>query len=153
MVQIVCRDLWALHLSLMRNPPPAEPYLAAHESDVEAPNPTASTPEKEAGSSPEVLKTSSSDEESDEAENDPELDELLAENSASESSEGEDEVDTKSMPPAAKSKHTGGRHQYERPANTLAVIVLACWTLRVPILYRDLTRQVALASRPCPQRS
>ncbi|KAJ7129575.1 hypothetical protein C8R44DRAFT_908212 [Mycena epipterygia] len=150
-LEVVCRDLWALHLSLLRNPPPAEPYLAAQESDEEAQdaNPTASTPERQGESPPldfEDPKTPSSDEETDEAENDPELDELLAENSASESSssDGEDQVDTKSMPPAAKSKRTG-RHKFEQPANTVAVIIVACWTLRVPILYRDLRRQVAQA--------
>ncbi|KAJ6598974.1 hypothetical protein DFH09DRAFT_1129716 [Mycena vulgaris] len=146
-LEVVCRDLWALHLSLLPNPPPAEPYLAAHESDQEAPaaNPTASTQGREGESTFsdfEDLKTPSSEGETSEAENDPELDELLAENSASESSStGEDEVDTKFMPSAATSKHTG-RHKLEQPANTLAVIILACWTLRVPVLYRDLTRLI-----------
>lgn len=128
-------------MSLLRDPPPAEPYLATQESDEEAPheNPTPKKEEKSPSPDLEDSKASSSD---DEADNDPELDDLLAENSASESSsDGEDKMDTKSMPPAVKPK--SGRHKYERPANTLAVIVLACWTLRIPILYRDLTRCVA----------
>ncbi|KAJ7094679.1 hypothetical protein B0H15DRAFT_775984 [Mycena belliarum] len=149
--EVVCRDLWALHLSLLRNGLPTEPDLAAHESDEspEAENPTASTPDGKTESpppgfeDPKAAASSDGETDGDDAEHDPELDELLAENSASESSsEGEDEVDPKPMPPAAKSKHSG-RHKYEQPANTLAVIVLACWTLRIPILYRDLTRQVA----------
>ncbi|KAJ7180182.1 hypothetical protein C8R43DRAFT_1084171 [Mycena crocata] len=147
-IQVVCRDLWALHLSLLRSPPPPEPYLAAQESDDEATdaNPTASTPEREGEGTEEPAPPSSDD---DEPEDDPELDELLAENSASESSssDGESEVETKSMPPVAKSKRPG-LNKYEQPVNTLAVIVLACWTLRVPILYRDLTRLIELYELP-----
>ncbi|KAJ6485144.1 hypothetical protein C8R47DRAFT_549538 [Mycena vitilis] len=137
--EVVCRDLWALHLSLLRDPPPGEASLAAQESDedIDA-DPSASTPKRE-DNNPlpdfEEAQAASS------GEDDPELDDLLAENSATESSsDGEDEADIKPMPPAAKSKH--GLHKYDQPANTLAVIVLACWTLRVPILYRDLTRLI-----------
>lgn len=154
---MVCRDLWALHLSLLREPPPPNPYPSAEEEkleedepvDDEDADPTASTlkREKSATPPPEDPFHSSDDSDADDMDNDPELDELLAENSASDSSssDGEDEVDTRAMPPqTAKSKHTG-RHKYDRPLNTLAVIVLACWNLRVPILYRDLTRQVAFS--------
>ncbi|KAJ6539432.1 hypothetical protein B0H19DRAFT_1179057 [Mycena capillaripes] len=139
-LEVVCRDLWALHLSLLREPPPAEPYLATHESDDEdAQDNRASTTFKWEEKTPspdwEDPKASSSDGEADN------VDDLLAENSASESSsDGENEDDIKSMPPAAKSRK--GLHKYEQPVNTLAVIVLACWTLRVPILYRDLTRLI-----------
>lgn len=84
-------------------------------------------------------KTQSSDDETDN------VDDLLAENSASESSSnGESDDDIKFVPPVSKSRK--GLHKYERSVNTLAVIVLACWTLRVPILYRDLTRWVAQSS-------
>ncbi|KAJ7665533.1 hypothetical protein B0H17DRAFT_1336528 [Mycena rosella] len=144
--EVVCRDMWALHLGLLRHPPPPEPYLGAQESDEEPPqaeNPTASTARESPGFEDAESKTApSSDGESEtdeEPANDPELEELLAENSASESSsEGEDEVDAKSVPP----RRTPKRHEHERLVNTLAVIVVACWTLRVPILYRDLTRLI-----------
>ena len=33
-VQIICRDTWALHLSLLSSPPPPEPYFHAEEQDV-----------------------------------------------------------------------------------------------------------------------
>ncbi|KAJ6628704.1 hypothetical protein B0H10DRAFT_1988902 [Mycena sp. CBHHK59/15] len=150
-LEVVCRDLWALHLSLLRNPPPAEPYLFSQdlkeeEEEVGTKNdvaPTETTSDQETNS--KDLGVSSTDDETDEAENDPELDELLAENSASDSSDDgrENLGDPKSMPPNAgtKSKHTG-RQKYERPVNTLGVIVLACWTLRIPVLYRDLTRLI-----------
>ncbi|KAJ7047279.1 hypothetical protein C8F04DRAFT_1058314 [Mycena alexandri] len=151
--EVVCRDLWALNLSLLRDPPPPEPYLASQDADADLPA-SASPPKREAAlgfdedpKQPPSSDDDAEDEETEEAENDPDLDELLAENSASDSSSSdEDDVDgndkkkkPKSMP---KSKKRLGLHNYERPASTLAVIVMACWTLRIPILYRDLTRLI-----------
>jgi RNA polymerase I-specific transcription initiation factor RRN7 len=162
MTQVVCRDLWALHLSLLREPPPSEPDLAAQESDAEDrddgdgkssrsefyfEDPKLSSSDDEDGVKAEKVDPNLDEVKNEEA--DSELDELLAENSASESSssDGEDEVDeTKVMPPGKKSKG-GGLSKFEQPANTLAVIVLAFWTLRIPILYADLTRCVAKTLR------
>ncbi|KAF8195802.1 hypothetical protein K438DRAFT_1586954 [Mycena galopus ATCC 62051] len=160
-LEVVCRDLWALHLSLLRNPPPSESSLGAHESDAEELKDEddadpAAFPFERARKSPspdelEVPKPPSSvDDDKDgvkeEEETDPELEELLAENSASESSssDGEDEINsgkTKLIPPS-KRKSQSRKARFEQPANTIAVIVLACWTLRIPILYRDLTRLI-----------
>ncbi|KAJ7276485.1 hypothetical protein B0H12DRAFT_1215015 [Mycena haematopus] len=156
---VVCRDLWALHLSLLRNPPPSEPYIATPESDTEKPKDENGADASAAllgrrgkSSSPELEdpKTPSSDDDDEndvkQEETDHELDELLAENSASESSssDSEDKIDgdkTNLMPPG-KRKAKGGLSRFEQPANTIAVIVLACWTLRIPILYRDLTQLI-----------
>ncbi|KAJ7228580.1 hypothetical protein GGX14DRAFT_509131 [Mycena pura] len=145
-LEVVCKDLWALHLTLMRDQLPAEPYVAAHDSEEETSDTndlTTILEERENASSPdiEVLKAPSSDEQTDDAENDAELDELLAENSASESSDSEDEIDPTSLPSRSRGKRNG-LHKYEQSVSTLAVIVLAFWTLRVPILYRDLLRLI-----------
>ncbi|KAF7352714.1 hypothetical protein MVEN_01237500 [Mycena venus] len=167
-LEVVCRDLWALHLSLLRNPPPAEPALAAHESQDEGEvDPSASTPKRERKSSfqdsdldldsnskeEDPKPPSSGDEDDDddddvkaEVATDPELDDLLAENSASESSssDGENKTDDdkNKFVPRTKRTKKAGLARFEQPANTLAVIVLACWTLRIPILYRDLTQLI-----------
>ncbi|KAJ6515804.1 hypothetical protein C8R45DRAFT_888912 [Mycena sanguinolenta] len=152
---VVCRDLWALHLSLLRNPPPSEPYLASLESDTEGPKDendadlTASLLGNLSSGREDPKPPSSDDDDRDEVkkeETDSELDELLAENSASDSSssDGEDEIDADKnnfMPPR-KRKARGGLTRFEQPVNTIAVIVLACWTLRIPVLYRDLTRLI-----------
>src|SRR6267154_4634521 len=70
-------------------------------------------------------------------EEDPELAELLRENSEFSSSD-EDKGHT--------SRHTTkGEPQpryrfvdtYDRPANCIAVLVVACWTIRLPVMYKD----------------
>jgi RNA polymerase I-specific transcription initiation factor RRN7 len=84
--------------------------------------------------------------------NDDELERLMRENSELESSENEDE-DGSTGPAAAKpvtKRSKSGSRQiqqlYESPANNIAILVLACWTLRVPIAYHDFSRWVK--SRP-----
>ncbi|KAJ7179052.1 hypothetical protein C8R46DRAFT_622631 [Mycena filopes] len=136
-LEVVCRDLWALNLSLLHDPPSPEPYLEAEDVDSDAKDQDEQQPPS----------SDDGDEEMEEAENDPDLDQLLAENSASESSSdnGDDEVNTdvdRETKPTKSGRKRAGLHKYEQPESTLAVIVLACWTLRVPILYRDLTRLI-----------
>jgi RNA polymerase I-specific transcription initiation factor RRN7 len=33
-----------------------------------------------------------------------------------------------------------GRFAYESPVSTIAVLVVGCWTLRIPVMYRDFSR-------------
>lgn len=122
--QSVCRDIWALHLSLLPNPPPAEPYYHTHGDGA---------PKKVA----EGDSRSSSSEDSAEDE-DPELADLLRQNSdLSSTSEEEAVVETV---PVIRTRKKRSEHRYETPSCTIAVLVVALWTLRAPVLYRDLIR-------------
>ena len=95
--QILCRDIWALHLSLLPNPPPDH---------------------SEKG---EESEGSSSDENGESDTNHP-----LGVNSGSDSS----------LSPS-KTKHWKPNRKYDGLASTIAVLALACWTMCLPVLYRD----------------
>lgn len=91
---------------------------------------------------------SDSSSESDLDPNDDELERLMRENSELESSDNE-EGDGNSGPARAKPKsqrsQSGSRQMqqlYESPANTIAILVLACWTIRIPVAYHDFSRWV-----------
>ncbi|KAK7061801.1 hypothetical protein R3P38DRAFT_2596549 [Favolaschia claudopus] len=149
--EIVCRDLWALHLSLLKDPPPSESYLAAQDSDREeekipstaeiekqSPDPESHPPDPGPAPSDDDVSDNDAKDDGD----DPELDDLLAENSASESTSDEDDGNKPNLMPSEQHRPKVGLASFEKPANTLAVIVLACWTLRIPILYRDMTQLI-----------
>ncbi|KAF8076486.1 hypothetical protein FPV67DRAFT_1558944 [Lyophyllum atratum] len=158
--EVICRDIWALHLDQLPDPPTAEPYRYMQEArDEEAGTPEQDMPatvrkETEDDSAEEEEKQSDSESGEGEAgdEEDPELAALLRANSdIEESSSGEDEsvVEDKDKPPEGKRKSTKkgtgrrhGRHIYESPASTIAVLIVACWTMRIPILCRDFIGQV-----------
>ncbi|CDO75565.1 hypothetical protein BN946_scf184858.g5 [Trametes cinnabarina] len=167
--EIICRDIWALNLSLLPNPPSPEPLL--HEQDTVGDAKQRTKGESTSGRSPspdEVgenddrtdredrdqdpaqssSSSSSSDSESesnfgsDGPDKDSELEELMRENSETPSSE-EDELESTPRPkaPARKRKHrTFG--QYDAPASTVSCLVLACWTLRLPIMYMDFVKLI-----------
>ncbi|TFY55318.1 hypothetical protein EVJ58_g8323 [Rhodofomes roseus] len=153
--EIVCRDVWALHLSLLPVPPPAEPLSATQaQSDTPSSKPDQSThdtspsregsgdeagPEKTAEPANSESSSSSSDEE-----DDPEMVELMrqaeeASSSSSEDDEGGEGAQKKV--PASRTKTKFGR-KYDLPVNNLAVLVVACWTLRLPATYMDFVRLV-----------
>jgi len=151
--QTVCRDLWALHLSLLPDPPPAEPYLHAQENvGAERGDPQEEgeqTPsseglplrldsDQEAGSGDESDRNEDG-ENNDEEEEDSELEALMRENSDLSSSSDEDETQGKALPKKGRRK---GRWIEESPVSTVGVLVLGCWTLRIPVMYRDFTRHV-----------
>jgi RNA polymerase I-specific transcription initiation factor RRN7 len=165
--QTVCRDLWALHLSLLPDPPPAEPYLHARENvgaDRGDPEDAGKQPpfsprseglpsqldsDQEAGSGDdsdrnvdeqEERKEALNNNEDDEEEEDSELEALMRENSDLSSSSDEDETQGKSLP--NKKGKRKGRSVEESPVSTIAVLVLGCWTLRIPVMYRDFARHV-----------
>lgn len=80
----------------------------------------------------ESISTSSSEEEED-----PELEALLQQLSASSEDDNPDHLSgpIKQAQPTRKA-----RGSYELPANNIAVLILGCWTLRVPITFRDFTK-------------
>ena len=146
-VKIICRDLWALHLSLLPSPPPPEPLLheqatQGHISDEDA----GAVEKQKEKASPE--RSGASTPEDDKSDDDSEIDELLR--ALSESSSSEDDKDGDIEQPRPKPEGSGrklkpfGRHG---PANNVALLMVACWTLRLPIMYMDFIR-FAVTSEP-----
>lgn len=164
----MCRDLWALHLNLLPHPPPAEPYLYACEQfggkprqsdpsqSLNKPNedgeeiPNSSSDEETRVDDPESHKSSASssssneneedEEDEEEEEEDPELEKLLRENSETpSSSEDEDQPRPKPLPDSKK-KGREVHRGYDTSAGNISVLMLACWTLRLPVMYMDFIR-------------
>lgn len=77
--------------------------------------------------------TSSSSEE----EEDPELEALLEQLSASSE---DDDLDPPSTPTKQTQTVRRTRGVYDLPANNIAILILGCWTLRIPITFRDFTK-------------
>ncbi|KAF7793654.1 hypothetical protein EIP86_004769 [Pleurotus ostreatoroseus] len=172
--EVICRDIWALHLSLLPNPPPAEPYLYACEqaggknrqSDPsQRLKDDGDVAEQQQGSSDEEAdkdkqesdnsgsSSSSSneddDEDDEEEEEDPELERLLRENSETPSS-SEDEDQPRPKPPqdTKKRKSRDVHRSYDAPAGNISVLMLACWTLRLPVMYMDFVRLIEAYDLP-----
>ena len=139
--QIICRDVWALHLSTIPHAISPEPLL--HKEDGE-PGPSSpikrfserelvgSQGAKDEGSDSESMTSSSSEDEGD-----PELEALLEQLSAS---SGDDDLDLTSAPAKQAKTVRKARGVYELPAHNIAVLTLACWALRIPIAFRDFTK-------------
>jgi RNA polymerase I-specific transcription initiation factor RRN7 len=141
--QIVCRDIWALYLSTIPWEISPEPLL--HKQDGES-NQSSSIkrsskrepaqPEELGGAEDEGADSESIESSSSEEEEDPELDALLEQLSASE--DGEPDSSFAPIDPTHSIRRQRG--VYELPANNIAVLVLACWTLRIPVIFRDFTK-------------
>lgn len=76
-------------------------------------------------------------------EEDEELEKLMRENSDLESSSSSGDNDDERKGIAGLKENPRKRrnhdlHRYESPSNNIAILMLACWTLRVPVLYRDI---------------
>ncbi|KZT74365.1 hypothetical protein DAEQUDRAFT_660695 [Daedalea quercina L-15889] len=154
--EIVCRDVWALHLSLVPDPPPAEPLSAVHPSaDTKPDLPTGGNSsghdesDEDAGvetaAEPGHGESSSS---SGDDEDDPEMAELMRQaEETSSSSEDEGEEGAQKKVPAHRTKKKFGR-KYDMPVNNLAVLVVACWTLRLPVTYMDFVRLIEAYDLP-----
>lgn len=98
-------------------------------------------------------RTSSSNSDSDNDENgdrreehqelDEDIEKLMQENSDLSSSsedepeEGEERQGTGVLRDNPKKKSWANPHFTENPQHNIAVLMVACWTLRVPVLYRD----------------
>ncbi|KZT12475.1 uncharacterized protein LAESUDRAFT_733156 [Laetiporus sulphureus 93-53] len=168
--EIVCRDTWALHLSLLPNPPPAEPFHYAQEerlanSRTQIASDGEMNPPKDAndggGESSDQKHTeiefetweppsfsSESSSEDEELEEDPVMKELMKENSVTPSHEDEFEDISRprlSVKPAAKKV---SQRSYDAPASNIAVLMVACWTLRLPVMYMDFIRLIETYELP-----
>ena len=103
----------------------------------------------ESGSSSNDEETSSSEEASD-TEEDENMRDLMREAEEEESSEEEDEgkpaepkdLDSKPQPSRRAKKTRSSYSVYDSPVNTVAVLMLGCWTLRIPVTYMDFKRCV-----------
>ena len=152
-MQIICRDLWALHLSLLPSPPPPEPLLhkqATHGHFNGGASKPADSKESKSSSSADDKKALGREEispgefnantpESDDSEEDSEMDELLfllSESSLSEDDRGNDD----GKQPPVKLEAREQTFVRNGPASNVALLMVACWTLRLPIIYMDLIR-------------
>jgi RNA polymerase I-specific transcription initiation factor RRN7 len=143
------------------NPPPAEPYFYLQETQVDAQTssqkavvPDASLvqiPPDGGNTSQEEdeLKELGSSESPSEDEDDPEMAELLRENSASGSSDDDDNVlDPALKPSTGRIGKTGPSNRYDLPVSNIAILLLACWTMRIPVICADFRKSVILAMCP-----
>lgn len=118
-------------------------------------NGAASPPEaraEDSDASASASSTSGSERESDDASelggggaeaDDPDIAELLRINSESSSSGDEDYEDDEGKEPAKPPIKRDRHVKCERPISTVVVLVLACWTMRVPVVYADFARCVS----------
>jgi len=143
--QIVCRDIWALHLSTLPHAISPEPLLHKQDGGPEACSPVKGFSKRElarSGQSQDVRDNGSESEStassSSEEGEDPELEALLEQLSASSSED--DDPDHSSAPIKQTQKVRMARGLHESPANNIAVLTLACWTLRIPVTFRDFTK-------------
>ncbi|KAH9482730.1 hypothetical protein JR316_0004830 [Psilocybe cubensis] len=161
--EIICRDVWALNLALLPDPPPAEPYHHAVETqihdevdpvvDIKAFSSSmkqdldgASEDEQANDDDANEKEEHSDTDEDEEEEEDAELELLMQENSDL-SSSSEDELGESKIsgPESGQPKMEGGRKgrfRYESPLSTIAVLVVTCWMMRIPVMYRDFTRLI-----------
>lgn len=136
-VQIICRDLWALHLSLLPSPPPPEPLL--HQQATQGH--VGELASEEIDTQGEKATPDLSDPSSIQGDDDANIDELLRE--LSESSSSEDDKDDNPGQPRPKPEASGRKFKpFSRngPASNIALLMVACWTLRLPVMYLDLIR-------------
>ncbi|KAG6890550.1 hypothetical protein C0992_000810 [Termitomyces sp. T32_za158] len=147
--EVVCRDIWALHLKLLSDPPSAEPYhfaLELRDGDInERGSDKTGVKDKknvEEGESEEDESHSEEEEGLEEKSRDEELEALLRANSDLEDS-SDDYGENAEQPLKHERKTKGRRRQISQsPASNIAVLIVGCWTLRVPALCRDFSRQV-----------
>ncbi|KAI0092694.1 hypothetical protein BDY19DRAFT_1024467 [Irpex rosettiformis] len=164
--EVVCRDVWTLHLCLLPQEPPAEPYhhlveqyggKRARDSGQGGEQPLSEPIQQENADVPEdeekdddhnsaPSSSSSSSSSDDEDQLDDEMERLLRENSEASSSDEEDQLDP-SQPiqheQAGRRKRSKDPNRgYESPASNLAVLMVACWTMRVPLMYMDFIKLI-----------
>ncbi|OAX44565.1 hypothetical protein K503DRAFT_678715 [Rhizopogon vinicolor AM-OR11-026] len=139
--EIVCRDTWMLHLNLLPRPPPAEPYHHLREQrgiDSKAGDTKLSLENAEESKSDDDVdvnerqsSSSSSEEE------DTELVELLRENSEFSSSDEDKDHDSRYTTKQGLQQSYRFIDTYDRPVNCIAVLIVACWAMRLPVMYKD----------------
>ncbi|KAF9821140.1 hypothetical protein IEO21_00748 [Rhodonia placenta] len=157
--EIICKDIWALHLSLLPKPPPAEPLRFRQDQETTeaseararpqstlAPD-DASDGEQEAEElhGDAARASSSSSSASDEEDEDPAIAELMRENSETSSSE---EDAPRPRAPTENAKKKRPDRQFDAPASTIAVLIVACWTLRLPVTHMDFIKLIEAYKLP-----
>ncbi|KIY74023.1 hypothetical protein CYLTODRAFT_416300 [Cylindrobasidium torrendii FP15055 ss-10] len=138
--ELVCRDIWALHLSTLpeADAPPPEPLDFSRGDGDDSEPETESN--KEDGKPPDTPKDDREDEDSDSDS----IIAILEESSSSEEDDGLDE----------KQHSTPGHRRRDffnkaRSVNmTVVVLILACWTLRVPVMYADFVIAIDMYKLP-----
>ena len=142
--QTACRDIWVLHLSTIPHAVSPEPLLYKQDGEPEPSSPVKGFSERELVHPEEsgVAGDEGSDSESavslsSEGDEDPELEALLEQ---LEASSEDDDPDLSSAPIEQTRIARKARGVYEIPANNIAVLILACWTLRIPVTFRDFTK-------------
>ncbi|KAG9016882.1 hypothetical protein FRB93_009412 [Tulasnella sp. JGI-2019a] len=156
--EILCRDIWALHLSLLPTPPHPAPMDEANKvkkdghdeghSEVEVPRPqpgnqSGEDEEGSDGSSSDSSATSDEDEEAPpkpRLDPDPQMVKLLQEASDSESTRSRSSSLSRSSSPGLGKAVF--RRRFASPAANIAVLFVACWTLRVPVTYMDFIKLI-----------
>lgn len=103
-----------------------------NDSDAGGTKPSLDNPEESRSDDDDGSQSSSSSSE----EEDPELVELLRENSELSSSDDDKE---KGHAPQKQAVQSNYRFvdAYDRPVNSIVVLVVACWTMRLPVMYKD----------------
>jgi RNA polymerase I-specific transcription initiation factor RRN7 len=143
--------LWALHLSMLPCPPP-EPllYNQDYASDDGSKKPTmnSSTAEDEKSADskgkrvyPKEPGVSTSESDGSQLEDDSEMDEMLRALSESSSSDNDKDDDTGQPRPKPEGRRrTSNTFGRNGPVSNIALLMVACWTLRLPIKYLDFIR-------------
>ncbi|KAK2466277.1 hypothetical protein APHAL10511_001919 [Amanita phalloides] len=142
--EVVSRDIWALNLCLLSNPihgDADEAHVAEGEDEQLAKEPVR---EERSTSDQGTMHTYERD-----------IDRLLDEDSESLSSgDSEDDSEGGELPAAqisATAQRKGGikgRRAEEGPASTIAIIVVTCWLLRIPVMYQDFARIIEAYELP-----
>ncbi|THV08460.1 hypothetical protein K435DRAFT_824947 [Dendrothele bispora CBS 962.96] len=157
--EMVCRDIWTLHLSMLSDPVPENPSMEL-ESEEKKDEEQSTSPRSTSGlnarrklspSSPSGSPSPSGDSEDDERkENDDEEDPLLADlmRQNSETSSQEESGDEQPIAGPAKIARTRGYSRHEGPAMNLAVLMVALWTMKIPVLYRDFAKHIEMWELP-----
>ncbi|KAI0686432.1 hypothetical protein BC835DRAFT_1288082 [Cytidiella melzeri] len=159
--EIVCRDIWTLHLCLLPSPPPPEPYhhlvdqyggkkdirnSRQQEQSFDSIDEKEEVPETKDSDGQHDSGPDSSSSESDEGELDDEMEKLLRENSeASSSDDGDEQLHTQPSAGSERGRSKKGQDTnkgYDSPAANLAVLMVACWTMRVPVIYKDFIKLI-----------
>ncbi|KAI0638164.1 hypothetical protein C8Q77DRAFT_1153833 [Trametes polyzona] len=152
--ELICRDIWALNIALLPNPPSPDPLLHANDglrdelplenapsASREVDEKDKSEDDKSASSSSDSSDTGSSSSESETS--DSELEELMRENSETPTEDEDEGTSTpKPKPSSRPSRKRRTFGQYDAPASTISCLVIACWTLRLPVIYTDFVRLV-----------
>jgi RNA polymerase I-specific transcription initiation factor RRN7 len=77
------------------------------------------------------------------SDDDADMDRLLRENSVDPSSSSSEDEDDASRPKPEPHQGPRNKHfqrRYDSPSGNLSVLMLACWTLRLPVTYMDFNR-------------